>query len=253
MISSLLERSERVCVSMAFQKNATVILVHGAWADGSSWGTVINHVAEAGLAVTCAPIPLTTLNDDIAAVERVIRRIDGPVLLVAHAYAGAVIGGVGEEKVKGLVYIAALAPDERESTAEVFYRETPHPDAPKLEPDGSGYIWMPHDGIHNAFAPGASAEEKVRIEAIQRPINVACILEKAPLPAWRSKPSWYLIAKQDRMIPEKTQRFLAERMKAIIRMAEADHIPSLTSPAAVVEIVIEAAVATLSVKPGDDD
>lgn len=97
---------------MGFQKNATVIFVHGAWADGSSWGTVINGVAEAGLGVICAPIPLTTLSDDIAAVGRVVKRIDGSVVLVAHAYAGAVIAGVDDEKVKGLVYITALAPDE---------------------------------------------------------------------------------------------------------------------------------------------
>ena len=122
---------------MGFRKNATVIFVPGAWADGSSWGTVINSVAEAGLGVICAPIPLATLSDDIAAVRRVIARIDGPVLLVAHAYAGAVIAGVDGEQVKGLVYITALAPDEGETTVEVFTREASHPDAPKMAPDGS--------------------------------------------------------------------------------------------------------------------
>jgi pimeloyl-ACP methyl ester carboxylesterase len=150
------------------------------------------------------------------------------------------------DKVKGLVYITALAPDERESTAEVFTRDTPHPDAPKMVPDEAGYIWMPHDGILKAFAPRASAEEKVRLEAIQRPINVACIQEKAPAPAWRKKPTWFLIAKEDRMIPEKTQRFMAERMNATIKTADSDHTPSLTLPKPVIEIVLEAAQSTLA-------
>ena len=230
---------------MGFCKNATVVFVHGAWADGSSWGTVINSVAEAGLAVICAPLPLTTLSDDTAAVRRVVARIDGPVLLVAHAYAGAVIAGVDDERVRGLVYITALAPDEGETTVEVFTREAPHPDAPKMAPDENGYIWMPHEAILKAFSPNAAADEKVRLEAIQRPINVACIVEKAPAPAWKSKPTWFLIAEEDHMILEKTQRFMAERMKAKIRTASADHIPSLTMPKPVVEIVLEAARTTL--------
>jgi pimeloyl-ACP methyl ester carboxylesterase len=231
---------------MAFRRNATVVLVHGAWADGSSWETVINSLSEAGLGVVCAPLPLTTLSDDAAAVKRAIAHVDGPVILVAHAYAGAVIASVDDHKVNGLVYITALAPDEGETTAEVFYRETPHPDAPKLAPDNAGYIWMPHEGIQTAFAPNASADEKVRLEAVQRPIHVACIQEKAPAPAWKTKPTWYLIAEEDRMIPEKTQRFMAERMKATIRTAAADHTPSLTMPKPVVQIVLEAAHATLT-------
>jgi pimeloyl-ACP methyl ester carboxylesterase len=231
---------------MRFQKNATVVFVPGAWADGSSWGTVINGVAEAGLGVICAPIPLTTLSEDIAAVRRVLGRIDGPVLLVAHGYAGAVIAGVDDEKVKGLVYITALAPDEGEATVEVFTREAPHPDAPKMAPDENGYIWMPHDAILTAFSPNAAADEQVRLEAIQRPINVACIVEKAPAPAWRKKPAWFLIAEEDHMILEKSQRFMAERMKATIKTAQADHIPSLTMPKPVIEIVLEAATSTLA-------
>jgi pimeloyl-ACP methyl ester carboxylesterase len=217
---------------MEFQTNATVVFVPGAWADGSSWGTVINGVAEAGLKVICAPIPLTTLTDDIAAVRRVVGRIDGPVLLVAHAYAGAVIAGVDDNKVKGLVYITALAPDEGEATVEVFTREAPHPDAPKMAPDETGYVWMP--------------DEQVRLEAIQRPINVACILEKSPAPAWKKKPTWFLIAEEDHMILEKTQRFMAERMKATTRAVKADHIPSLTMPKPVIDIVLEAATSTLA-------
>jgi pimeloyl-ACP methyl ester carboxylesterase len=166
--------------------------------------------------------------------------------LVAHAYAGAVIAGVDDEKVKGLVYITALAPDEGEATVEVFTREAPHPDAPKMAPDENGFVWMPHEAILKAFCPDAQPDLQVRLEAIQRPINVACIVEKAPAPTWKKKPTWYLIAEQDHMILEKTQQFMAERMKATIRTAHADHIPSLTMPKPVIEIVLEAAEATLA-------
>jgi pimeloyl-ACP methyl ester carboxylesterase len=232
---------------MGYQKNATVILVPGAWADGSSWGTVINSISSAGLNVICAPIPLTALGDDIATVERVVAKSEGPVLLVAHAYAGTVIASVDDEKVKGLVYITALAPDEGEATVEIFTREAAHPDAPKMAPDENGYIWMPHEAISKAFSPNSPADERVRLEAIQRPIHVSCITEKVKKPTWKSKPAWFLIAKHDHMILEKTQRFMAERMKATIRTADSDHIPSLTLPKPVVEIILEAANATLSV------
>ncbi len=231
---------------MSFQKDATVVFVHGAWGDGSSWGTVINSISEAGLKVVCAPIPMTTLSDDIAAVQRVIERIDGPVLLVGHAYAGAVIAGAEDSKVKGLVYITALAPDEGETVAEVFYRHTPHSEAPQLAPDKNGYIWIPHEAFSKAFAQHAKADELVRLEAVQRPIHVSCIQEKSPAPAWKKKATWFLIAQEDRMIVEKTQRFMAERMNATIRSAPADHTPSLTLPKAVVDIVLEAAQATLT-------
>jgi hypothetical protein len=121
----------------------------------------------------------------------------------------------------------------------------PHPDAPTMAPDEDGFIWMPHEAIAKAFAPRATPEEQIRLEAIQRPINVACITEKAPPPSWKTKPCWYLVAEEDRMILEKTQRFMAERMKATIRTAEADHIPSLTMPGAVVSIILEASRSVL--------
>jgi len=231
---------------MDFQKNATVIFVPGAWADGSSWDTVLNSVTEAGLNVVCAPIPLSSLGNDIAAVKRVIARADGPVLVVAHAYGGAVIAGAHDDKVKGLVYITALAPDEGETVAEIFYHEPPHPDAPQIAPDQDGLIWMPHEGFLKAFAPHAKPDMLVRLEAVQRPLHVSCIQEPVSTPAWKKKPAWFLIAHEDRMILEKTQRFMAERMKATIRTAAADHIPSVTMPKPVVDIVLEAAKATLA-------
>ena len=229
-----------------FSKNATVVLVHGAWADGSSWNRVILPLLHQGLKVICAPIPLTSLSDDTAALNRVLERTDGPVLLAGHAYAGAVIAAATDEKVRSLVYIAALAPDQGETVAEVFYREEPHPQAPRLQPDAYGLIWMPEEGFQNAFAQNASEDVKAVTASVQRPIAVRCIQESAPEPAWRSKPSWFLIAEEDRMISPKTQRFMAERMAAKVRVHRVDHTPLLTAPEVVVDIISEAARETLT-------
>jgi|SRR5215469_1872608 len=228
-----------------YAKNATVVLVHGAWADGSSWSRVIGPLMEAGLGVVCAPIPLTSLLDDIAVVSRVVEKIEGPVILAAHAYGGAPIASVASQRVKGLVYVAALAPDEGETVAEVFYREKPHPKAPQLAPDAYGFIWMPETGFANAFAQNAAPDTLTVLNAIQRPISVNCIREKAPVPSWKSKPSWFLVAEEDRMIAPKTQRFMAERMKAKIHSYPVDHAPSITAPKQAVDVLIEAADATL--------
>jgi pimeloyl-ACP methyl ester carboxylesterase len=229
-----------------FSKNATVVLVHGAWADGSSWSRVILPLLHQGLKVICAPIPLTSLSDDAAALNRVLERADGPVLLVGHAYAGAVIAAATDEKVRSLVYIAALAPDEGETVAEVFYRAEPHPQAPSLQPDAYGLIWMPQEGFQHAFAQNASDDVKAVTASVQRPIARRCIQEPAPKPAWRSKPSWFLIAEEDRMINPKTQRFMAERMGAKVRVHPIDHTPLLTAPEVVIDIIREAACETLT-------
>jgi pimeloyl-ACP methyl ester carboxylesterase len=228
-----------------FAKNATVVLVHGAWADGSSWNQVVLPLLKEDLKVVCAPIPLATLSEDIAALNRVIARTEGPVLLAAHAYAGAVIAGATDERIRSLVYVAALAPDEGETVAEVFYKEPPHPQAPHLQPDGDGLIWMTSEGFQSAFAQNSSKETKALSEAVQRPLSVRCIQEPAPKPAWKSKPSWFLIATEDRMINPKTQQFMAERMGAKIRVRAVDHTPLLTAPGEVVDIIREAARETL--------
>jgi pimeloyl-ACP methyl ester carboxylesterase len=228
-----------------FAENATVILVHGAWADGSSWRNVIVPLQNAGLKVICAPLPLTSLSDDVAALRRVLDKIGGPMLLVGNAYAGAVIGMMNLEQVKGLVYIAALAPDEGESVGQVFFREEPHPDAPQLAPDANGFIWMPESGFAKAFAQNASAAESAISAAVQRPIAVKCIEEPVSAPAWKTKPSWYLLAEDDRMINPKTQRFMAERMGATLSSHRVDHTPSITAPDVVVDLVLAAAALTL--------
>jgi len=230
--------------------NATdinILLVHGAWADGGSWNAVTLKLEQAGFKVVCAPLPLRTLFDDIQSVQNVIDRTKGPVVLVGHAYAGAVIGGVEDNRVGLLVYVAALAPDEGETVAEVFYRDDAHPKRPELSPDAQGDIWLPDAGFGDAFAPEASTETLTILRATQRPISVACIQEKAPRPAWKKTPTWFLIAELDRMINPQTQHFMAERMKATVRAQTVDHTPLVTAADFVADSVTEAVRTTFTI------
>lgn len=221
-------------------QDPSVVLAHGAWADGSSWAKVIATLAAKGVRALAAPLPLTSFGDDVAALDRTLGRVSGPVVLVGHAYAGAVIGATQDERVRALVYVAALAPDEGETVADVFYRTEPHPQAPKLAPDSHGLIYLPDASIARAFAPNASPQEQTVLAAVQRPISPACITVAMQRPLWRDRPAWYLVAEQDRMIAHETQRFMAERMKASVRSHPVDHTPLVTAPSVVVDIIHEA-------------
>jgi len=227
-------------------QDSTIILVHGAWADGSCWKDVILPLQRKGLHVVCAPIPLTSLTDDIAALNRVVERTTGPLVLVGHAYGGAVVGTSLEPRVKSFVYVAALAPDEGETVAQVFYRDEAHSEQPKLAPDKYGFIWMPDDGFARAVANKAESDQTKILTAVQRPISVQCIQEKAPMPGWKTKPSWYLLAEEDRMINPKTQQFMAKRMGAKVRARRVDHSPMYTATDQVVDVILEAANGSLS-------
>src|SRR5215472_7271641 len=141
------------------RENVSVVLVHGAWADGSSWAKVIAPLAAEGLRVLAAPLPLTSLAEDTEAVQRTLVRTSERVVLAGHAYAGAVIAATRSDQVKALVYVAALAPDEGETVADVFYRTEPHPQAPKLAADHHGLIYLPDEAFATAFAQNATPEE----------------------------------------------------------------------------------------------
>ena len=141
---------------------------------------------------------------------------------------------------KALVYVAALAPDEGEKVADVFYRSKPHPLAPKLAPDGHGLIWLPEGAFATAFAQNASAEDWAVLAAVQRPISLDCITVPVGRPLWRDIPSWFLVAGEDRMIVPETQLYMAGRMKATVKAHAIDHMPSITAPGAVVDVVRDA-------------
>ena len=221
-----------------------VVLAHGAWADGSSWSKVIGPLRAKGAKVIAAPLPLTSLADDVIALERTLERVEGSATLVGHAYAGAVIGAPRSEKIRSLVYVAALAPDEGETVADVFYRAEPHPLAPKLAPDSHGEIWLPESAFAAAFAQHASTDELALFAAVQRPISAACISVKVGRPLWKDRPSWFLVAEQDRMIAADTQRFMAARMNAHMQSHPFDHAPMVTAPGAVADFILQAARAS---------
>jgi pimeloyl-ACP methyl ester carboxylesterase len=224
--------------------DVNIVLVHGAWADGASWAKVITRLKAKGLKAIAAPLPLTSLADDVLALNRVVERLDGPCVLVGHAYAGAVIGATRDEKVKALVYVAALAPAEGETVADMFYRAQPHAQAPKLAPDSHGWVWLPESAFVAAFAQNATPEEQAVLAAAQRPIAGSCIGAAVRRPLWKDLPSWFLVAEEDHMIAPKTQRFMAERMKAQIRSCRVDHMPSVTAPGVVADLIVDA-VSTL--------
>lgn len=218
-----------------------IILAHGAWADGSCWNQIILRLVHKGYAVTAAQLPLTSLSDDIAAIERSAARTDGPFVLVSHAYAGAPVSGVRNQRLKSLAFINSLVPDAGETVASLFYRLEPHALGPKLAPDENGLIWMPEKSFAQAFAPNATADQLALMQATQQPVSPACIQEAMPAPAWKRVPSWYLIAEEDRMIHPETQAFMAGRVNATVRSERLDHMPLITAPDSVVRLIEAAA------------
>jgi pimeloyl-ACP methyl ester carboxylesterase len=222
------------------KKSTTVVLAHGAWADESSWDKVTSLLQSKGIKAVTLRLPLSSLADDVAALDKVLAQQEDDVVLVGHAYAGAVIASTHSAKVKALVYIAALAPDQGETVADVFYRYEHDDKAPKLAPGQDGLIRLPSEAFATAFAQHASPAEQKALTAKQLPISPACITVPVERPLWRDVPAWYLVAEQDHMIPEKTQRFMANRMQARISVYPVDHLPSVTAPEFVVKLIADA-------------
>jgi len=225
------------------RKDVSVVLVHAAWADGSSWNKVTEELQRHGFQVVAAQIPLSSFSDDVAALRKVLVRQEGPVVLAGHSYGGAVItaAAASNPNVKALVYIAAIVPDEGETVGDVFHRVPPHPSAPKLRPDVDGFLWLNVDAFRTAVAPDASSSETALMAATQKPIALQCLSEPMTEPAWKEKPAWFLIAENDRMVSPETQRFTAERMKSKLVFLPVDHTPLASKPAAVAELICEAA------------
>lgn len=224
----------------------TVVLVHAAWADGSSWNRVTEELQRKGVNVVAAQIPLTSFTDDVESLRKVLLRQEGPLVLAGHSYGGAVItaAAAGNPKVKALVYITAVVPDEGETVGDVFHRAAPHPSAPKLQPDADGFLWLNVEAFRTAVAPDASLSETALMAATQKPISITCLGEPMGKAAWKEKPSWFLIAEKDRMVSPETQRFTAGRMNSKIISLPVDHTPLASNPAAVAELIITAVTNT---------
>lgn len=209
-------------------ENLTAVLVHAAWSDASSWNAVTRLLQDLGLQVKSAQIPLSSFSEDVAALKRLLRQVDGSVMLVGHSYAGAVITAAGADnpQVKALVYIAAIVPDEGETVGELFHRAEPNPNTrPPLAPDEEGFLWVPAGGFAEAVAPDASKEETALMQINQHPIALKCLGEPMTKPAWSQKTSWFLVAEKDRMISAAIQHFMAERVKARVHSRNTDHTP----------------------------
>lgn len=227
--------------------DASVVLVHAAWADASSWNKIIPPLQRKGIQVAAAQIPLTSLFDDVAAVRQVLKRMSGPVVLAGHSYGGAVITAAGsvDARVKALVYIAAMAPDEGETVGQLLQRAAAHANAPQLVPDEDGFLWMSAKGFADAVAHRSSPDDAVVMAATQRPISVRCLGERMIKPAWKEKPSWFLVAEQDRIIAPDTQRFMARRAGGHVSARDVDHTPLASASEPVVAIIADAVDATL--------
>lgn len=221
---------------------SNVILVHGAWGDGSNWAKVIPLLVQKGLAVTAVQLPLTGFDADVAAVQRAIALAKGEVVLVGHSYAGAVIGEAGNNpKVVRLIYVDAFAPDAGESAGTLFAKFESAPLSAEIRPDAEGFLKLTRTGIFELFAQDLDEDEKAVAYATQGPINGAALGGVLTQAAWRSRPTYYLIGDQDHAIPRVEQERMAARMKATVVHVDSSHVPMLSQPKAVAAFILDAA------------
>jgi pimeloyl-ACP methyl ester carboxylesterase len=220
-----------------------IVLVHGAWADGSSWDKIIPLLEKKGFHVTAVHLPFTTLAEDAATVKRALALQDGPVLLVGHSYGGAVITEAGDDpRVSGLVYVAAFAPDQGQSAGEVNGQFPPTPGDKEFLPDANGYLKMSDKGIAEDFAQDLTAAEKQLIAATQGQVSGPNELgAKVTTAAWKQKPTYYIVADQDRMIDPALEQKFADQMHATTIHIASSHVPMLSHPAQVADFIASAA------------
>src|SRR5438132_12509435 len=192
-----------------------VVLVHGAFADGSSWAKVVPLLEARGLHVTAVQNPLSSLADDVEATRRAIAKQDGPVILVGHSWAGMVISEAGNDlKVAGLVYVTAIVPYEGQAASDVLTPYAPGPGLGEATPDASGFLSLARKGIDEDFVPDLRPAERANIYAIQGAWNSACLAEKVSVPAWTTTPSWFIVAANDRMLPPEYEQAIAVHIHA---------------------------------------
>ena len=219
----------------------TALLIHGAWADGSSWSKLIPLLEAKGLRVVAVQIPLTSFVDDVSATQRAIALEDGPVLLVGHSYGGAVITEAGNDpKVAGLVYVSAVAPDNGESAFGLI-TSVPTPIGSELRPDKSGFLKLTPKGIAEDFAQDLTAKEIAVLIATQVPVSVAAMKGEVTIPAWKSKPSWYIIAANDRAISPDLEAAQAKKIGATTTTVPSSHVIMLAQPSKVASVIFDAA------------
>ena len=229
----------------AMAPKETIVLVHGAFADGTSWQHVIPTLERDGYKVIAVQNPLTSLAGDIETTKRVIESQAGPVIAVGHSYGGAVITGAaaGNPNVKALVYIAAFAPDAGEPIG-AFFEKYPSALGAALRPDPAGFVYIDRAQFRDLFAADVSETEASVMAATQKPIIGSAFDSSVEVAAWKAIPSWYLVAQEDRAISPDLERFYAERMGANTSEIQASHVPFISHPEKVAELIEEAAQAT---------
>jgi pimeloyl-ACP methyl ester carboxylesterase len=219
-----------------------IVIVHGAWADGSSWSKVIPLLQAKGLHVVAVQNPLTSLADDVAATKRALALQDGPVLLVGHSYGGAVITEAGNDpKVVGLVYVAALVPQDGESVASVTKPFPPAPLGSEVRADAEGFLTVTAKGIAEDFAQDLPDREKQVLTATQAPTAAAVFEATITTAAWKTKPSWCVIASNDRVVSPELEKAEAAAMKATSITIPSSHVPMLSHPKQVANFIEQAA------------
>jgi pimeloyl-ACP methyl ester carboxylesterase len=220
-----------------------VVLVHGAWADGSCWSKVIPLLQKRGFYVTAVQLPLTSLDDDIAVTRRALSALEAPTVLVGHSYGGAVITGAAnaEPNVTALVYIAAFGLDEGESLADLSKQGPAPAGAAHIHPDDYGLLWIDRDGFAKAFAADIDPAESNIMAVTQKPLSIRSFTDKSGPPAWKHLPAWYMVSSNDQMIPPQAEEMMAKRMGATVRAVPASHVSMISHPGEVAELIALAA------------
>jgi pimeloyl-ACP methyl ester carboxylesterase len=219
-----------------------VVLVHGAFADGSSWSKVIPLLQAKGYNVIAVQNPLSSLADDVAATKRAIAQTNGPLILVGHSWAGMAISEAGNDpKVVGLVYISALVPKKGQDAADTTKGYPTAPGSAEVKPDAAGYLTLTRKGFDEDFVPELPAAERGVAYATQGPWNSAALSEKVLNPAWQSKPSWLIADANDRMVPPQYEKDTAKLIHAKLTILASGHVPMLSMPDRVAAVIIDAA------------
>ena len=218
-----------------------IVLVHGSWADGSGWNDVIQRLQQRGFHVTAVQIPLTSLAEDVARTRAVLAEQDGPTILVAHSYGGAVISQLGADapNVIGLIYVAGFAPDEGETINDLVAQAPPTPALAAIYPDSTGYLWLTREGFEQHFASGVNSKQARVLAAGQKPVNAAGFGETYGPPAWRSLPSWYLLTENDQVVHPDLQHFFAQRMGATVSTVDSGHLAMISHANKVVRLITD--------------
>jgi pimeloyl-ACP methyl ester carboxylesterase len=226
-------------LSQASGSKPSIVLVHGAFADGTSWQHVIPLLEQDGYTVTAVQIPLSSLAEDVAMTKRVINAQKGSVVVVGHSYGGNVITGAaaGNPQVKALVYVNAFAPDAGEKTSDLNGKYAAAPLSTAIVPDAAKFLYIDREKFHNLFAQDVSEAESRVMAATQKPIASAAFDQSVNDIAWKTIPSWYLVTQNDRAINPELQRFMAQRIGAKITEVNSSHVPFISHPNEVTKLI----------------